>query len=77
MDDAECTGIGIIDADLLRCELVLDQFVFDTLIGQRASGIESKRLEVARQHFHRCNPALLDRLDELGPGRERKILAAP
>ena len=77
MDDAERTGIGIIYADLFGRELVLDQLVFDTLVGQRASGIETERLEVARQHFHRCNPTLLDRLDELGPGREWKIVAAP
>ena len=77
MNDAKCAGIGIIDADLLGRELVLDELVFDTLVGQRASGIETERLEVARQHFHRCNPTLLDRLDELGPGREWKILTAP
>ena len=32
MDDAECAGIGIVDANLLGRKLVFEQFVFDTLI---------------------------------------------
>ena len=33
MDNAECAGIGIVDANLLGRKLVFEQFVFDTLIG--------------------------------------------
>jgi len=32
VDDAECAGIGVVDADLFGRELVLDEFVFDALI---------------------------------------------
>ena len=77
MNDRERAGIGIVDADLLGRELVLDQLVFDALVGERAGGIEAERLEVARQHLHRRDAAVLDRLDELGARREREILAAP
>ena len=58
-------------------ELVLDQLVFDALVGERAGGIEAERLEIAGQHLHRRDAAGLDRLDELGAGGEREILAAP
>ena len=57
--------------------VMLDQLVFDALVGERAGGIETERLEVARQHLHRRDAAGLDRLDELGAGGEREILAAP
>ena len=56
---------------------VLDELVFDALVGERARGIEAERLEVARQHLHRRDAAGLDRLDELGAGGEREVLAAP
>ena len=74
---AERAGIGVVDADLLGRELVLDQLVFDALVGERAGRIEAERLEIARQHLHRRDAALLDRLDELGAGGEREIVAAP
>src|ERR1700746_2656392 len=77
MYDAECAGIGIVDTDLLGRELVLDEFVFDTLIGERARRVEAERLEVARQHLHGRNSALLDRLDEFGPSGEWEVVAAP
>ena len=73
----ERAGIGVVDADLLGRELVLDQLVFDALVGERARRVETERLEVARQHLHRRDAALLDRLDEFGAGGEREILAAP
>ena len=77
MDDAECARISIVDADLFRRKLVLDKLVFDTLVGERARRVEAERLEVARQHLHRRDTAILNRLNEFGPGREWKILAAP
>ena len=77
MDDAERAGIGVVDANLLGRELVLDEFVLDALVGQRARRVETERLEVARQHLHGRDAALLDRLDELGAGGEREIVAAP
>ena len=77
MDDREGAGIGVVDADLLGRELVLDQLVLDALVGQRAGGVEAERLEIARQHLHRRDAAGLDRLDELGARGEREILAAP
>ena len=77
VDDRERAGIGVVDADLLGRELMLDQLVFDALVGERARRIETERLEIARQHLHRRDAAGLDRLDELGAGGEREILAAP
>ena len=77
MDDAECASVGVVDANLLGRELVFDELVFDALVGQRARGVEAERLEVARQHLHGRDTALLDRLDEFGPGGEWKILTAP
>ena len=77
MDDAERAGIGVIDADLLVGEPMLDQLIFDAFVGQRTRRIETERLEVARQHLHRRDAAGLDRLDELGARGEREILAAP
>ena len=74
---AERAGIGVVDADLLGRELVLDQLVFDALVGERARRVEAERLEIARQHLHRRDAALLDRLDELGAGGEREVVAAP
>ena len=77
VDDLEGAGIGVVDADLLGRELVLDQLVFDALVGERAGRIEAERLEVAGEHLHGGDAAGLDRLDELGAGGERKIRAAP
>ena len=77
VDDREGAGIGVVDADLLVGELVLDQLIFDALIGERPRGIEAERLQVARQHLHRRDAAGLDRLDELGARGEGEILAAP
>jgi hypothetical protein len=56
---------------------VLDQLVFDAVIGERTGGVEAERAQVAGQHLHRRDAAVLDRLDELGAGGEREILAAP
>ena len=77
VDDLEGARIGVVDADLLGGELVLDQLVFDALVGQRAGRVEAERLEVAGQHLHGGDAAGLDRLDELGAGGERKVRPAP
>src|SRR3546814_4060664 len=67
----------VVDADLLRGELVLEHLIFDAVEGQRAGGIEAEGLQIAGQNLHRSDPAILDRADEFAPRRERKILAAP
>src|SRR6266700_448573 len=77
VDDAEPAGIGIIDADLLGRKLVLYQFVLDAFVRERTGGIETEGLEVAREHLHRRDTALLDRLDELCARGEGEIFAAP
>ena len=77
MNDGEGPGIGVVDAGLLGGELMLDQFVFDAVVGERPGRVEPERAEVARQHLHRRDAAILDRLDEFGSGREREVLAAP
>ena len=56
---------------------MLHEFIFDAFIGKRTGLIEAERLEIARQHFHRRDPAILDRLDEFCPGGEGEFLAAP
>ena len=58
-------------------ELMLDQLVFDTFVGERTRRVETERLQIARQHLHGRDAAVLDCLDKLGAGREREILAAP
>src|SRR3546814_12131156 len=77
VNDLEGAGIGVVDADLLRAERVLDQLVFNAFVGERASRIEAERLQVAGQHLHRRDAAGLDRLDELGARGEGEVLAAP
>ena len=77
MNDAECAGIGIVNADLLVGELVLDRVIFDALVAERPRRIEAERTEIARQYLHGRNAAGLDRLDELGARGEREILATP
>ena len=77
VNDREGAGIGVVDADLLRRELMFDQLVFDAFIGERAGHIEAERLEVAGQHLHRGDATGLDRVDEFGAVGEGKILAAP
>ena len=77
VDDAERARIGVVDADLLVGEPVLDQLIFDALVAERSRGIEAERLHVARQDLHRSDTAGLDRLDELGPRGEGEVLAAP
>src|SRR6478672_9990653 len=46
-------------------------------VGERAGRVETERLEVAGQHFHRRDAARFNRLDELATRRKRKIVAAP
>ena len=77
VDDREGAGIGVVDAPLLVGERVLDQLVFDAVIGERAGGVEPERPEIAGQHLHGGDTAILDRLDELGARGEGEILAAP
>src|SRR3546814_4041901 len=56
---------------------MLEKLVFDARIWARAGRVEAELKKVTREHFHRRDAAGLDRLDELGPRRERKVLAAP
>ena len=77
VDDLERGGIGVVDANLLGRELMLDQLVFDPLEGQRAGCVEAECLEVACEHLHRGDAAGLDRFDKLGTGGEREIRTAP
>ena len=77
VDDLEGVGIGVVDADLLGREPVLDDLVFDPLEGERAGGVETERLQVAGQHLHRGDAAPFHRRHEFGPRRKRKITGAP
>jgi len=77
MDDLERPGIGVVDACLLGRERVLDQLVFDPIVGERAGGEEAERLQVAGEHLHRRDAAGLDRGDELRAVGEGEVLTAP
>ena len=77
MDDRERSGVGVVNADLLVGQPVLDQLVLDAFIGERAGRIEAERLEVARQHLHRGDATRLNRLDELHARCEREVFPAP
>ena len=77
MDDGEGRGIGVVDADLLGRQLMLDELVFDAGEGKRAGGVEAEGAQIAGEHLHRRDAAGLDRLDELGARGEGEILAAP
>ena len=77
MNDREGAGIGVIDADLLRAERVLDQLVFDAFVGERPRRVEAERPKVACEHLHGRHAAGLDRLDELGPRGEGKVRVPP
>ena len=77
VNDAESSGVGIVNTDLLIGELVLHQIILDGLIAERACRIEAERAQIARQHLHGRDAAGLDRLDKLGAGGEREVLATP
>ena len=77
VDDGEGPGIGVVDLALVVGQPVFDQLIFHAVIGERPGGVEAERTQVACQHFHRCNTAILDGLDEFGAGGEGEIVAAP
>jgi len=77
MDDLKCACIGVVDAGLLRRERMLDELIFDAVIGERAGGVEAEGLQIACQHLHGRHPAGLNCGDELGARGEREVLAAP
>ena len=77
VNDLKGRGIGVVDPGLLGGQFVLKDFVFDAFVRQRSRRVESERLEIASEHFHRRNAAALDRRDEVGARREREILTAP
>ena len=77
MDDLKRVGIGVVDADLLRRELMLDDLVFDALERQGARGVKPERLQITGQHLHRGDAAAFHRRHEIGAGRERKVTGAP
>ena len=73
VDDLEGARISVIDAGLLLREPVLQHLDLDACIGQRPRRIEAKSLEIARQHFHRGDPARLHRRDEVLARREGHV----
>jgi len=77
VNDLEGVGIGVVDTDLFRGQLVLDDLVFDPLERQGAGGVEAERLEIAGEHLHGGDAAFFHGRDKIGAGRERKITGAP
>ena len=49
VNDCERPGIGVVDADLLFTEAMLEHFIFDALVGQRARGIEAEAFQIPGQ----------------------------
>ena len=70
VDDGEGPGIGIVDTALLGRQRMLEHLVFDTVVGERAGGIEAKRPQVAGENLHRSDTPRLNGLHELGTGGE-------
>ena len=68
VNDLKGFRIGVVDADLLRRERVLDDLDLDALVRQRARDIEAERFQIARQHFHGGDAARLDGRDKIGAG---------
>ena len=77
VNDLEGAGVSVIDADLLRRELVLQHLDLDPGVGQRARRIEAERLEIARQHLHGGDAASLHRRNKVLPRREGHVGRAP
>ena len=80
MDDRPGIGIGVVHRDLFRRQLVAEDVIFDPGEAQRARGVEAGRLEIARDQFHRRDPALPDLGDErlaVGEGGLRPPQAEP
>ena len=77
VDDLEGRGVGVIDADLLLRKLMLQHLDFDARRKRGRGTIESQRLQVARQHFHRRDAARLHGGDEILPRREGHVGPAP
>ena len=77
VNDLEGAGVGVVDADLLRRELVLQHLDLDAGVGEGARRIEAERLEIARQHLHGGDAARLHRRDKVLPRREGHVGRAP
>jgi hypothetical protein len=77
MDDLECAGIGIVNADLLWRQGMLQNIDLDAFVGQGARGVEAKGFQIAGEHLHGGDAAGLKRLNKIRPSRKRKIRAAP
>ena len=77
MDDGEGAGVRIVNAGLRGRKLLLDQFVFNTVIGERPGRVEAEGAQVAGKHLHGRDTAILYGLHELGAIGEGKIVTAP
>ena len=71
VDDRPAVGVGIVDRNLVGCQAMFEDFIFDTGERQRPCGIEAERLEVASDQFHRGNAASADVGDEFLAVRKR------
>ena len=65
VNDRPGIGIGVVDLDLFRRQLVFEDVVLDPGEAQRARGVEPGRLEVAGDQLHCRDPARADLGDEL------------
>ena len=65
IDHLERACIGIVDADLLGRQRMLQNIDLDALVGQGAGGIETKRFQIASEHLHGGDAAGLDGLNKV------------
>src|SRR3546814_14517143 len=56
---------------------MLEKFIFDAVERERARRVEAERLQIARQHLHGRDSAILDRRDKFAARRAGKVGAAP
>ena len=65
VNDGPGIGIGVVDADLMFSQIVLEDLVFNAREAERPRLIEPQRLEIARDEFHCGNSARSYLADEL------------
>ena len=73
VDHLEGAGIGVVDAPLLGCQGVFEQFDLDPVIAERTGLVEAERLQIAGDHLHRRDPAGLHGGDEIGALLEGRL----
>ncbi len=77
VDYFERPGVRVVDAPLRIGQRMLQDVDLDAVIGERPGLIEPERLEIARDHLQRGDPAGLHGGDEVCAGLERRLSGGP